>query len=337
MENRIPEAQTFFTSFANTTARDFVQRIMKRNYALAILEHHPEKEKLSPEEIQQQCDHLVDSSFERIERLNQPEELFPLFAQLSRSRPERDPIWFDAFLQAYQNYKHKRKLQNRYRRLKPYLQGSSYADVGCGGGDFVAFLKHHHPDFKLLSGIDVVDWRTETVKEEIGFQTLDFSLPDTYSSQKYDTMTCLAVLHHAGDTDEAQGIFLQNLRKSLSPNGHLIVEEDVILPRAQISQNDAYHRQVEKLLPKQPVFAEFLNQDAATQRDSIILVDFLANALAVGVPEMAFPCGFRSIDDWRKLFWKNGFVPDEVNIAGFVPGNFNQSSHVYFVLKPINT
>lgn len=333
MKSRTPEAQTFIASLANTTARNFVQHIMKRNYAQAILEHHPEQEKLSPEKVQQQCDQLVDSAFTRIAQLHQPEQLFPLFARLSRSRPDRDPIWFAAFLEAYRNYKHRRKLQNRYQRLKPYLRGSAYADVGCGGGDFVAFLKQQHAAFETLSGIDVIDWRTGAVKEQIGFQTLDFAQPDTYSQQKYDTMTCLAVLHHVGNTDAAQGIFLQNLRRSLSPGGRLIVEEDVILPQAQISHNDDYRHQVEQLLPDQPVFAEFLALDAATQKDCIILIDFLANALAVGVPEMAFPCGFRSIDDWQSLFEQNGFILDEVSIAGFVPGNFNQSSHVYFVLK----
>ena len=333
MKNRTPEAQTFFASFANKTARSFVQYIMKRNYALAILEHHPDQDSLSPVAVQQQCNQLVDSAFHRIEELSSPEELFPLFAQLSRSRPDRDPIWFDAFLKAYQNYKHHRKLQNRYRRLKSFLRGSSYADVGCGGGDFVAFLKYHYP-FRELSGIDVMDWRTESVKEEIGFQELDFSQPDTFSKKKYDTMTCLAVLHHVGNTDEEQGTFLRNLRKSLSPVGRLIVEEDVILPQEQVSQNNLYQQQLEALLPRQPILGDFLALDTATQKDSIILIDFLANALAVGVPEMAFPCGFRSIDDWLRLFQKNGFTLDEVSIAGFVPGNFNQSSHVHFILKP---
>ena len=335
MHARTPESLTFFSSFANIQARNFVQHIMKRNYALAILDHHPDSDQLNEKEVEKQCAHLVDTAFARLTGISdQPEQLFPLFATLSRNRSERDPIWFDAFLQAYRQYKHQRKLQNRYRRLRPWLRGSSYADVGCGGGDFVAFLKQHHSSFDKLHGIDVMDWRTEAVREQIGFQVLDFSQPNTHSAHKYDNMSCLAVLHHVGNTDEAQGIFLQNLRDALSPNGRLIIEEDVILPRVEIKGNAYYQQQIAQLLPDQPILNEFLAQDAATQRDSIILIDFLANALAVGVPEMAFPCGFRSIDNWQDLFTRHGFTVEEVSIAGFVPGNFNQSSHVHFVLSP---
>ncbi len=332
--SRPKETRTFFQSFANQEARQFVADIMRRNYALAILEHHPQRETLDQHHIQHQCDQLVHVAFRRIEEIeHQPEQLFPLFAQLSRSRPQRDAIWFDEFLEAYYHYKHARKLQSRYQKIKAYLYGRRYADVGCGGGDFVAFLKQQHPEFQELHGIDVMDWRTEAVKEEIGFQLLDFSQPDAHSAIKYDTMTCLAVLHHVGNTDAEQGVFLQNLKKSLNPGGRLVIEEDVILPSEQISQHDHYQQQISRLLPQQPVLADFLAQSPATQRDSIILVDFLANALAVGVPEMAFPCGFRSINSWRDLFEKNGFKLLEVKIAGFVPGNFNQSSHVYFVLE----
>jgi SAM-dependent methyltransferase len=332
---RIPESETFLSSFTNVQARAFVNNIMKHNYTSAILTHHPRTEQLDRTDVARRCNVLVDTAFERIFDIShQPEQLFPLFASLSRSRPDRGPIWFDDFVEAYQHYKHQRKLQNRYHMLRPYLHGHTYADVGCGGGDFVAFLRQNHAQFTEFSGIDVMDWRTAAIKEQIGFQMLDFSQPDSQSRQQYDTLTCLAVLHHVGNTNEAQGIFLQNLRNALRPEGRLIIEEDVILPAAQIRNNAHYQQQVEALLPEQPNLGEFLAQDAATQRDSIILIDFLANALAVGVPEMAFPCGFHSIDDWCSLFVNNGFSVYETKIAGFVPGNFNQSSHVHFMLTP---
>lgn len=333
---RLDEVHTFFTSFINIKARKFVQTIMKKNYTEAIMLHHPAPNMVIQAEVARKCQHLVDSAFQRIEKLQtSPEELFPLFAQLSRSNEPRDEIWFDEFLQAYQLYKHQRKLFRRYDKIKEYLQGSSYCDIGCGGGDFIAFLKHHHESFQQLAGIDVMDWRTEAVKEEIGFQILDFSQPDTFSEIKYDTMSCLAVLHHVGNTDEAQGIFLQNIRNSLAEGGRLIIEEDVILPEDELRQNQMYQEQIQHRMSQQSILSEFLKFDYATQKDCIILIDFLANALAVGVPEMAFPCGFRSIEEWIKLLENNGFELADVKIAGFVAGNFNQSSHVYFVLNKI--
>ena len=331
--SRLHEAHTFLSSFANTNARTFVQNILKRNYAEAIIEHHPDPQSLDQQQVKHQCEHLVDSVFDRIEEIqSSPEQLFPLFSQLSRNRQPRDEIWFDTFLQAYQYYKHQRKLQRRYEKIKNHLHGSSYCDIGCGGGDFVAFLKRHHEPFQQVAGMDVMDWRTEAVKDEIGFQMLDFTQPDTLSEIKYDTITCLAVLHHVGNTDEAQSIFLQNIRNALSEGGRLIIEEDVMLPDDELRRHQEYQAQVRELEKQQTILSEFLQYDYATQKDCIILIDFLANALAVGVPEMAFPCGFRSIEEWTTLLINNGFEVAEVKIAGFVPGNFNQSSHVYFVL-----
>lgn len=331
--SRRNEARTFLQSFANPDARNFVQTILKRNYAEAIMEHHPESQRLDQHQVIQQCQQLVDMAFAKIENVQSwPKQLFPLFGELSRSAQPRNEIWFDAFLQAYQLYKHERKLNRRYEKIKDYLHGRSYCDIGCGGGDFVAFLKHHHEPFHQLAGIDVMDWRTEAVKEEIGFQMLDLTQAGTFSKVKYDTITCLAVLHHVGNTDEAQSIFLQNIRNSLAEGGRLIIEEDVMLPEEELQRHQEYQAQIQELEKQQVMLSDFLQYDYATQKDCIILIDFLANALAVGVPEMAFPCGFRSIEAWTTLLENNGFGIAEVKIAGFVSGNFNQSSHVYFVL-----
>lgn len=332
--SRINEVHTFLKSFANTDARNFVQMILKQNYAEAIMVHHPEVHLLKKEDVADKCQNLVDSAFQRIEKIQSaPEDLFPLFVQLSRNKQPRDKIWFDEFLQAYQLYKHQRKLNRRYEKIKTYLHGTSYCDIGCGGGDFVAFLKHYHRPFRQVAGIDVMDWCTEAVKEEIGFQMLDFSQPNTFSEVKYDTMSCLAVLHHVGNTDEAQSVFLQNIRNSLSKGGRLIIEEDVVLPEGELRRHQQYQEQIMELKKQQEILSPFLQYDYATQKDCIILIDFLANALAVGVPEMAFPCGFRSIEEWTGLLENNGYEIKEVKIAGFVTGNFNQSSHVYFVLN----
>ncbi|NJO02138.1 MAG: class I SAM-dependent methyltransferase, partial [Bacteroidia bacterium] len=297
-----------------------------------ILTHHPEADKLNAEAIHAQCNALVDSVFARLEQIQDtPVQIFPLFQQLSRSQQPRDAIWFPEFLEAYQHYKHHRKLLNRYRQLKPYLKGSSYCDIGCGGGDLVAFLGEYHPNFREVAGIDVLDWRSDAVRDRIDFQVLDFTQPHTHSQKQYDTLTCLAVLHHVGNTDEAMHVFLQNIKTALCPGGHLIIEEDVILPTAEIQASEDYQAQINVL--QQAMLNELLAFEAPIQRDAIILIDFLANCLAVGVPEMAFPCGFRSIQDWTQLLLKNGFQLIETNIRGFVEGNFNQSAHVHFIVS----
>jgi len=104
----------------------------------------------------------------------------------------------------------------------------------------VAFLKHHHKPFKEAAGIDVLDWRTESVENEINFQMLDFSQPGTKSKAQYDTLTTIAVLHHVGNTNDQISLFLGNLKSAMNPKGRLIVEEDVILPFDEIQNNAKY-------------------------------------------------------------------------------------------------
>ncbi|WKN32363.1 class I SAM-dependent methyltransferase [Porifericola rhodea] len=332
----LKEAHTFLNSFLNTDARNFVRTVMTKNYAHAIQVHHPQPKFLNNTLVSSKCHHLVDSTFQRIAQIqSSPEKLFPLFAQLSRKQSEKDAIWFDEFTSAYQAYKHQHKLRSRYEKIRSFLKGSSYCDVGCGGGNFAAFLQRKHPLFKRVAGIDTMDWRTETIKDEIDFQVLDFSQVDTASSISYETMSCFAVLHHVGNTDAAQGVFLRNLYNSLAPGGRLIVLEDVILPKEELANLPYLSEQISHLCSQQAILADFLNLDAHTQRDCIVLIDFLANALAVGVPDMPFPCGFRTLKSWVDFFPRYGFALAKVKIAGFVPTNFNQSSHVYFVLDKL--
>lgn len=330
---RIEEANTFLRAFQNRNAKLLVQKMMKINYAEAIIEHHPDIASIDKDLVHEKCNGLVEEIFKQIEHINdRPDELFTLFHKLSRNNPGKNSIWFLEFNEAYDNYKHNRKLTNRLKQLKPFLDGNSYCDIGCGGGDLIVFLKKNYPQFTEYAGIDVLDWRTDSFKEEINFQMLDFTQPDVKSSFRYDSITCLAVLHHVGNTNEEVSIFLSNIRTAINANGKLIIEEDVIFPRYQTDSNDDYREQLNELASHQPFFAEFLTLAEEEQRAVIILIDFLANCLSVGVPDMAFPCGFKTINEWTEIFIKNNYNVKEVRIQGFVEGNFNRSPHVFFVL-----
>lgn len=332
---KIDEAKTFLKAFQNQSANLLVQLMMKNNYTEAIIEHHPNSASIDTDLVRKKCERLVDEIFTQIEKIkDKPDELFPLFLNLSRSNPYKKSIWFIEFNEAYKNYRHNRKLTNRLKQLKPFLKGNSFCDIGCGGGDLIVFLKKNYPQFTEYAGIDVLDWRTDLVKEEINFQMLDFSQPDKKSLVRYDTLTCLAVLHHVGNTDKEISIFLNNIHTAINTNGKLIIEEDVILPLDQTDSNDDYRAQLNVLATQQPLFAEFLTLDEEEQRAVIILIDFLANCLSVEVPDMAFPCGFKTINEWTRIFIENNFKVEEVRIQGFVEGNFNRSPHVFFILTP---
>jgi SAM-dependent methyltransferase len=330
---KIEEAQTFIRAFTNPNASTLVKRMMKTNYTQAVLAHHPDNATLKPVEIEEQCGSMVDSIFLRIEEtVPCPEKIFPLFISLSKNNPDRDSIWFDEFIAAYENYKHNIKSKKRYDRLKRFICGHSYCDVGCGGGDLVAYVKCNHPGIDAACGIDVMDWRTEEVKAKIDFQLLDFSRPATVSRMRFDTVTCLAVLHHVGKGDEKIGIFLRNLKTALHHGSRLIIEEDVIISENAQKRGSPCAEQIDALKRVQTNFDRFLVLNEKDQGDVIVLIDFLANCLAVGVPTMPFPCGFRTIEGWSEVFRRNRYRLEDVIIEGFIKDNFNQSSHVLFVL-----
>lgn len=326
------EASRFLDAFNNGTARELVKLMVLNHYADAVMEHHPDS--VCRAEVYGRTQQLVDVIFSRIEHIrDKPEGLDPLLQELSRKNHQPDQIWFEAFNQAYEYYKHHRKLFLKVRRISPYLTGNSYCDVGCGGGDLVNFIRNQFPQFDEYAGIDVLDWRTRELRDSINFQMLDLSQPGSVSQMQYDTLTCIAVLHHVGGTEDGVHTFLQNLRSAVSPQGRLIIEEDVMLPESEIRRNAAYLEQVEERKLAQPLFPEFLALQEPDQKDVMILVDVLANALSGGVTDMAFPFGFRTIEQWTSLFMQYGFYLEDLVIAGFQEGLFNRSSHVYFVLK----
>jgi SAM-dependent methyltransferase len=333
MVPRIDESETFLTAYNNITARNMVKTMLIDNYSRAVILHHP-KGGLSINVIGQKCSRMIDYIFDRIEEVKyMPEKLFPLFEHLSRNSPRRDDIWCSEFTESYDNYKHKVKLIRRYDLIKGFLNGNTYCDVGCGGGDLAFYVKKHSPTISLSAGIDVVDWRTECLKKEIDFMLMDLSARGTVSSRQFDTVTCLAVLHHISSSDEDMSVFLLNLRSTLKKNSTLIIEEDVIITR-EIQDNPEFVHDVQFLKTTQYYFKEYSALGEKDQMDVLILIDFLANCLSIGVPQMAFPCGFRSIENWMNLFTTNLFRVNEVRIHGFVPGNFNQSAHAAFILAP---
>ncbi|MGK7393069.1 MAG: class I SAM-dependent methyltransferase [Candidatus Cyclobacteriaceae bacterium M3_2C_046] len=331
---RTEETTKFLEAYRNKPARELVQQMMVLHYSEAILAHHPDRGHLDPQETLSRCENLVNQTFKRLNAASHnPSKLFPVLHQLSRLHQPQDAIWWKDFDLAYENYKHHNKLKIRYQQLKPHLWGNSLADIGCGGGDLVHYLKKNHYDFKICAGIDLMDWRTPALKDQIDFQQLDFSQPHQTSPTQYDTVTCIAVLHHVGNDDQSRSIFLQNIKSALTVAGRLIIEEDVLLPQEEIIRNEDYKRQIEHCKQHQALFPDFLAMDQGDQKDVLILIDFLANALATGVPQMPFPAGFLSLNQWKALLRKNGFSIKDVVIKGFSRGLFNRSSHVFFILQ----
>ncbi len=327
-------AKDFFIAFLNREAREFVKQMMIKSYTEAIMIHHPQAEKLNWGSIQAKCEILINTIFRRLEDIQpKPEYLFEILksmGRLTRDNQETD-LWFIEYQEAYNYYKHNTKLLKRDLLLFPHIVGNSLVDIGCGGGDQVAYTMKNHPDITEAAGIDILDWKTDGLK--IDYHTLDFTKPGTCSPKMYDTGMLLAVLHHAGRTNQEIKTFLTGVKTAVGKR--LIVEEDVMITTQDFSNRCLREKglnTIEEKKTEQKLLAAYLGHSPETQRDITSIADLLANSLSVGVPEMAFPFGFRSIGNWVKIFAKNGFELNHLVILGFQPGNFNQQCHVIFIL-----
>ena len=61
----------------------------------------------------------------------------------------------------------------------------------------------------------------------------------------------------------------------------------------------------------------------------LVLIDFFANAIAQGIPEMNMPFEFKTVSGWEQVLLQNGFRVNRTVVAGFEPGLMHKSCHVW--------
>jgi len=330
-EERLQVARDFFKAFANTTAQKFVRDFTIKNYTEAIMTHHPRAETLDKSDIHRKCQILVNVIYRRLEDIqSRPEFLFDVIRTMGRGAEDRESIWFPEYQEAYVQYKHTNKQEKRDAILFPNIVGNSLVDIGCGGGDQVADLQTRHPEaLTRVAGIDILDWKTPGLA--IDYHVRDFSQSGTTSPEQYDTGMLLAVLHHVGNTNQKQATFLTGAKTAVRKR--LLIEEDVLITAGDLARTDIPGlEEIEELRVEQPQLDQYLELNLETQKATTSLVDLLSNSLSVGVPDMAFPFGFRTLGDWVDQFTVNGFKLSRIQILGFQKGNFNRQCHVLFIL-----
>jgi hypothetical protein len=89
-----------------------------------------------------------------------------------------------------------------------------------------------------------------------------------------------------------------------------------------------------KTLANQPLLRQFVGLPSQAQFQALALIDFFANAIAQGIPEMNMPFGFKSVKEWGQVLEANGLKVTEIRLAGFEPGRMHKSCHVWFRCKP---
>lgn len=143
---------------------------------------------------------LVKSIVVRIPVLN---FLSHTFIELRKPMPLKDFVDYDEYWARRQEHHKQREFLPRYKIITDLVpDGTSVLDVGCGCGDFLAYLKRHRPNCDVL-GADISPLAIRILKEH--GQSGCVVSPDLPLSaqidRKFDYVVLMEVIEHVVDAE----------------------------------------------------------------------------------------------------------------------------------------
>ncbi len=305
-----PQPNSFGHVLQNQQVVKFVCQLVKENY-LEFFTGHQEIADM----IDQAFDLLVKSQGAEPKK----ERLQQAVTTINHTifRKDDATFWFN---QQYHQYKTRIRPQKDFSRLHPYLQGTTILDYGSGGGYLALELEHH--GYRVLT-TDVLDYRVPEARH-LPFQQMTSPVTIPYPDTSADTTIVKAVLHHVAPKNLSS--VLKELRRV---SQRIIIEEDTYDVPATL-------KGVEELANAQPQFAHFRSLNVSDQLESLMLIDYVANALAQGLVEMNFPFQFKTIPQWTALLESHDLHVSHIELLGFQPGNVNRSCHAWFICDRAN-
>ncbi len=263
---------------------------------------------------------MVDRAFDDLSRSQSggvdPDRLVKVTTGLLHDtfRKSDPSFWFNRI---YHQYKTQTKPEADFRRLQALLPGKRVLDYGCGSGYLDARLARG--GYQVFTS-DVLDYRYPEARD-LPFVQMKSPTDIAFPDDSVDVALVLAVLHHI-NPDDLPGV-IQRLRKIA--HFALIKEDTYGLP-------DQAGGLVESLRT-QPLLRTFTAMTPDTQRQVLVLIDFFANAVAQGIPEMNMPFEFKTVTGWEQVLLQNGFQVKRNLVAGFEPGLMHKSCHAWLVCE----
>jgi SAM-dependent methyltransferase len=263
---------------------------------------------------------MVDHAFDRLSQSQSdgadPSQLMEATsALLDDTFRKSDPsFWFNRI---YHQYKTQIKPESDFERLQDLLPGKRVLDYGCGSG---------YLDARLAKGgyqvftTDVLDYRYPEARH-LPFVQMASARDIAYPNDSVDVVLALAVLHHINPED-LPGVIL---RLGEISRFALIKEDTYGLPDKMEGLTES--------LSTQPLLRSFAGMSLDLQQQVLVLIDFFANAIAQGIPEMNMPFEFKTVTEWERVLRPGGFRVKRSLVAGFEAGRMHKSCHVWLVCE----
>ena len=263
---------------------------------------------------------MVDDAFDRLSQSQSarvdPERLVNVTSELLEDtfRKSDPSFWFNRI---YHQYKTQTKPEADFHRLQKLLPGQRVLDYGCGSGYLAARLARG--GYTVFT-TDVLDYRYAEARH-LPFVQMASATDISYPDDSVDVALVLAVLHHI-NPDDLPGV-IERLRKIAR---YAVIKEDTYgLPNRVKGLTES--------LATQPLLRTFVGMTLEVQRQVLALIDFFANAIAQGLPEMNMPFEFKTVNEWDQVLLQNGFRVKQSLVTGFEPGLMHKSCHVWLVCE----